>query len=145
MDHNIFSSTEQKQHSEDCQDLFWFYSLQPATQIWLPLVLLLISPLPDEAVQEHQVKTIIIKRRRLTEIFGGAPGPGLALAQGEAALSAQETPHPCPACGRARSSQPPSTPSLGVDAAKECPPTPSCCSSPELTASKSPAPQINCT
>lgn len=73
---------------------------------------------------------------RLTEIFGGTPGPGLALAQGEAALPAQETPHPCPACSRARSSQPPFTPSRGVDAAKECPRTPSCCSSPELTASQ---------
>lgn len=49
------------------------------------------------------------KNIRLTEIFGGTPGPRLALAQGEAALSAQETPHPCPACGRARSSQPPFT------------------------------------
>lgn len=45
--------------------------------------------------------------KRLTEIFGGTPGSGLALAQGEAALSAQEAPHPCPACGGARSSQPP--------------------------------------
>lgn len=55
--------------------------------------------------------------KRLTEIFGSAPGPRLALAQGEAALSAQETPHPCPACSRARSSQPPYTPGLGGDAA----------------------------
>lgn len=68
---------------------------------------------------------------RLTEIFGGTPGSRLALAQGEAALSAQETPHPCPACGRARSSQSPLSPFLGVDAAKECPLTPSSCSSPE--------------
>lgn len=78
----------------------------------------------------------MMKRNRLTEIFGGTPGPRLALAQGEAALSAQETPHPCPACGRARSSQPPFTPGLEVDAAKECPRTPLCCSSPELNAPK---------
>ena len=97
--------------------------------------LLLISPPADET------NTMI---QRLTEIFGGAPGPRLALAQGEAALSAQETPHPCPACGRARSSQRPFTPGLEVDAATECPLTPSRCSSPELTASKSlyPASQI---
>ncbi len=90
----------------------------------------------------------MIRGNRLTEIFGGTPGPRLALAQGEAALSAQETPHPCPACGRARSSQPPFTPDLEVDAAKECPRTPSCCSSPEPTASKSlypPTRQIKCT
>lgn len=54
-----------------------------------------------------------VRETRLTEIFGGAPGPRLALAQGEAALSAQEAPHPCPACGRARSSQPFLTPRLG--------------------------------
>lgn len=59
----------------------------------------------------------MMKRRTLTEIFGSTPGPRLALAQGEAALSAQETPHPCPACGRARSSQPPFTPGPEVDAA----------------------------
>lgn len=75
--------------------------------------------------------------KRLTKIFGRTPGPRLALAQGEAALSAQETPHPCPACGRARSSQPPFAPSLGDEAAKECPRTPLCCPSPEITLSKS--------
>lgn len=87
-----------------------------------------------------------MKRNRLTEIFGGTPGTRLALAQGEAALSAQETPHPCPACGRARSSQPPFTPGLEVDAAKECPRTPLCCSSPELNTPKNlhPARQIKC-
>lgn len=109
--------------------------------------LLFILPPAEEAFHEHRVKTMI-QGKRLTEIFGGTPGPRLALAQGEAALSAQETPHPCPACGRARSSQPPFTPNLEVNAAKECPRTPSCCSSPELTASKSlypPARQIKCT
>ena len=85
-------------------------------------------------------------RNRLTEIFGGTPGARLALAQGEATLSAQETPHPCPACGRARSSQPPNTPDQGVGAAKECLQTPLCCSSPELKPFKSlhPARQIKC-
>lgn len=89
----------------------------------------------------------MLKRSRLTEIFGGTPGPRLALAQGEAALSTQETPHPCPACGRARSSQPPFTPGLEVDAANERPRTPLCCTSPELNAPESlhPARQIKCT
>lgn len=81
-------------------------------------------------------------RSRLTEISGGAPGPRLALAQGEAALSAQETPHPCPACGGARSGQPPVTSSPEVHAAKECPGTPLRCYSPELIASKSPYPDL---
>lgn len=72
------------------------------------------------------------QRSGLTEIFGGAPGSGLALAQGEAALSAQEAPHPCPACGGARSSQPPVTSCLEAGAAVERPQTPLCRSSPGL-------------
>lgn len=91
------------------------------------------------------IKTLIT-RNQLTEIFGGTPGARLALAQGEATLSAQETPHPCPACGRARSSQPPNTPGQGVGAAKECLQTPLCCSSPEFKTLKTlhPARQIKC-
>lgn len=52
----------------------------------------------------------------LTEILGSTSGARLALAQGEAALSAQETPHPRPARGGARPGQPyPSAPrGLGV-------------------------------
>lgn len=72
------------------------------------------------------------QKSRLTEIFGGTPGSGLALAQGEAALSAQEAPHPCPACGGARSSQPPVTSCLEAGAAAERPQTPLCRSSPGL-------------
>lgn len=117
-----------------------FCSLQPETHIHTlshPFTPFFISTPADEAfTYKHHVKAMT-QRNRLTEIFGGTPGPRLALAQGEAALSAQETPHPCPACGRARSSQPPFTPDLEVDAAKECPRTPLCCSSPELAASKS--------
>lgn len=67
---------------------------------------------------------------RLTEILGSTPGSRLALAQGEAALSAQEAPHPCPACGGARSCQPPVTSCLEVGAAVERQQTPSCRSSP---------------
>lgn len=71
--------------------------------------------------------------KRLTEVFGGTPGSGFALAQGEAALSAQEAPHPCPACGGARSSQPPFTSCPEVGAAEGLPQTPRCCSSPGIS------------
>lgn len=86
------------------------------------------------------------QKSRLTEIFGGTPGSGLALAQGEAALSAQEAPHPCPAGGGARSSQPPVASCLEAGAAVERPQTPPCRSSPGLDSlprSPSRAEQIN--
>lgn len=70
-----------------------------------------------------------IQNETLTEIFGGTPGARLALAQGEAALPAQETPHPRPACCGARSSQSPFTPGPEVDAASGCRATPPRCSS----------------
>lgn len=148
MDH-LSSPPQRQRHSEDCQDISLSYLPQSApleTQPQLQLLFCFVLYLTSSRFHEHHVKTII-RRNRLTEIFGGTPGPRFALAQGEATLSAQETPHPCPACGRARSSQPPFTPGLEVDAAKECPRTPLCCSSPELTASEIlyPARQIKCT
>lgn len=97
-------------HARTQATTFLSFSAHPATQI-VRLKALFIFPPAEKG-------TSPVQKRGLTEIFGGAPGPGLALAQGEAALSAQETPHPCPACSRARSSQPIFTPSLGVDAAR---------------------------
>lgn len=97
---------------------------------------------PDTGLQPQHLSLFIPQmkhqtQKRLTEIFGGTPWSGLALAQGEAALSAQEAPHPCPACRRARSSQPPSFTSWPeVGAAEECPQTPSCCFSPGINSPK---------
>lgn len=90
MDPNILLSTEQKQHLENCTRLVLAQFLQPATQIFSLIVIFgflkVFSLSHLYQMKQDEVKMII--QRRLTEIFGCTPGPGLALAQGEAALSA---------------------------------------------------------